>query len=285
MRSFAALSIALLVLVIAVDASSAENRQAMSPKHEAVPASLRARWLAAGRSVAGTPQQQLLDAVAAGFPAGDIVSASIGTPSGSFQPAPTIDEVGTAWLNVTVKAADQNYGRAYATWEAQLLAGAFREASHTMGLPDLLGVTTTLQYPDGTTSSPWSNAIGQPFGKTVASLADATKAINAALSSDPRFAPGSSVHFIKPLDGAAVIDVKLAHPADFPGGSSVAMALLGDPNKYEGVFIRVTDPAGKLLRVAGYATFTGVGIGESTPGNEEGIPLGPSSAPDGPATG
>jgi hypothetical protein len=232
----------------------------MSPEHQAVRTTLRARWLAAGESAAGSPQQQLLDAIVAGFPAGDIVSASIATPSGSFQPVPTIDEVGTAWLNATVKAADRNYGRAYATWEGQLLAGAFREASHTMGLPDLLGLTTTLYFPDGTTSAPWSNAIGQPFGKTVASLAHATTAINAALGSDARFASGS-VHFIKPLDGAAVIDVTLADPVDFPGESSVAMALLGDPNQYEGVFLRVTDPAGKLLGVSGYATFTGVGIG------------------------
>ena len=125
-----------------------------------VPSSLRSRWLAAARGARsvgfGNPaQEQLLAAILKGFPSGDVVSATIGAPpTPDFKAFPAIGEVGETWLYVTVKANDRDYGTFFANWEAQLVAGAFREASWRMQLPNLLGVTTTAEYPDGARVNP-----------------------------------------------------------------------------------------------------------------------------------
>src|SRR5438552_9041805 len=129
-----------------------------------------------------------------------------------------------------------------------------------MQLPNLLGVTTTAEYPDGGKSEPWSAAIAAPFGKRTLSAQAALANVDARIKADHRFST-SSVSIIRPLDGAPILTVTLSEAASVARGESMALAVFGDLEQYEGSFVKVVDSSGSVVRVAGYATFTGIGIG------------------------
>ena len=98
--------------------------------------------------------------------------------------------------------------------------------------------------------------------------------MDARIKADHRFST-SSVSIIRPLDGAPILTVTLSEAASVARGESMALAVFGDLEQYEGSFVKVVDSSGSVVWVAGYATFTGIGIGVGAPptgGTIDGVP-------------
>jgi Family of unknown function (DUF6281) len=154
----------------------------------------------------------------------------------------------SALVSVTVTATDRGVELAAelgpdadlrGEWEAWLVAGAFRDRSHELGLPAVVG----LAIGDDRISiagGPWSGGLDDPR----------------ALSREVHGADGrSSVHF----DEYALLQPAGVVPAiTFKVGEEAAAAFLkqqlprfleelGDPWRYEGFYFRVESPEGEAL--------------------------------------
>jgi hypothetical protein len=206
----------------------------------------------------------LLQAILQGFPPSDFVDAKVGPVPSGFQEEPALGEIGKNWLYITVRARDEGAGKPYARWEAQLVAGAFRQTSHEAGLPELLGSTTTVLLPNGATEAPVSAVIAAPLGQPAISQSEAHARIRARIAKDSRLGR-SILAFVRGLDAAPVVTTTLSNAAAFRPAESVATALFGLNNDYEGTFVTVLGPDGQALRANGFAGRTGIGFSWSPP--------------------
>jgi hypothetical protein len=253
-------------------AASSGALAASTNRHEhvlmasSVPPGLEQRIVAidtrkSGSSGGPTDEETLIKAVLRGFPP-DFVEVKLGIPPSGFEQNDSLGEVGTRWVYATIRARDAGPGMPFARWEAELVAGALREAPHALGLPGVLGSTTVVVRPDG--SSVRSSAvIAVPVGQTVITENQAAARINNHRARDPRLA-NTTVGFVHPLQAAAVLTTTLPELHAFRPGESVAAALLGPVNDYEGAFVTVRDPTGRPIRAVGFANTTGAGFSWSS---------------------
>jgi hypothetical protein len=264
-RRRSALSLLVLAALIAAAALTASAKgNKVVPMEARLPDQLQQRLAAVERvrraRLGARPaddQQLLVEAILRGLPP-DFVDVKVGSPPEGFQQAPQIGEVGTRWVYVTVRARDGGAGMPFARWEAELVAGALREASHAVGLPDVLGSTTTVLRPDGI-SERSSGVIAVPFGERVATEAQAGTRIRNSRDRDPRLRK-TTLTFVHALHASPVVITTLPAMGSFQPGESVAAALLGPVTDYEGAFVMVRDPNGRTIRAVGYASTTGVGF-------------------------
>jgi hypothetical protein len=249
------------------DEHSAEAARPRSAQR--MPGEFRARLpkaLAAKPSPArAQTQAQVLAAVLQGMPAGDIADAHVGEPPAGFVPAPSLGEVGTAWVYVTVRAPDHTDGNVVAEWESNLIGGAIREANHALKLPDVLGQTTTIVYPDATSFGPNSQVNAQPFARATLARTVALDRIRTRLAQRPEFAR-VSLSVLEPYGVAVLATVWLDGNSTLGARRSAALEAFGDLDDYEGTLVRVLDSSGSVVRIAAYSARTGVGSGWSRPG-------------------
>ena len=254
------------------------KQQANAARSKGVPTQFRARLTKIAAVQRSTPhlptQAEVLAAVLQAVPGDDIADAHVGGPPPGFVAAPSLGEIGTAWVYVTVRASNHTDGNVVTYWESSLVAGAFREASHALNLSDVLGYTTTVVNPDATSFGPNAQVIGQPFVQQTLAKTAALDRIRARLAGRPQFVR-SSLEVLQPYGAAVRATVWLAPNAKLKRGESAALDVFGDIHDYEGTLLRVVDSSGSIIRITAHSTLTGTGSGWSRPGEgPDGVPLG-----------
>jgi len=201
---------------------------------------------------------QLFLAVVRGLPPQDVLRASLG-------PAPKGWGRGGAgshdWAYINLRSAVDNNPHTYAVqWEAEIAAGAYREAASLLHLPSLAGVSVGVTYPHGKDAVPFIHTIGRDSGITAISEAAATNRIKNHLSGQKRFIDWR-LAFVQGLQAAPVVTLRFRTPDEFASAREALPFVFGATTDYEGVLLKVVDDHGKLLRVASVANRTGVNAG------------------------
>ena len=219
-------------------------------------------------SSGGPSENALLRRVVAGTDHSIVVNAVIGTPPEGFQEAPQFGELGHRWLYLEMKADGTEGGLVEPNWEAMLTAGAYRDLAHAANLPDLLGYTVQLQFPDHSLSAPDSTVIAQPFTHDV--IADDQRAADAVASHVRRVAGlrGSSMRILHAASPAVVETLTVTDPRTLlsEGLGSLQQSVFGEINDYDGTLVRLVDANGDLVGISGYSTRLGIGTGWAAPG-------------------
>jgi hypothetical protein len=260
----------LLALVVACTVASAGASQltaanvARPVSVDRLPESLRTR-LAIVRARAGadshapaTVARQLLEAVVAGLPAGQVAAAVLApSPHASSGHIPGV--VGHTWLYLKVRAPANNVANEYiATWQGEIVAGAFRQASQDLGLDGLRGVSITAVYPDGRSGSPFSHVIARPLGLRAQSEAAIASVVRRNLSRNHRFVD-AHLRFINVYSAVPIVTLRFANPTAYSRVSDAATAIFGDSSQYEGLLLEVVQPSGRVVRLVAIANRTGSG--------------------------
>jgi hypothetical protein len=179
-------AVAVLVMVLAAGTGSAAG--------DRLPPGLLARLAVVQQRARAHPGQpatratQLLAAVIAGLPANSVVDARLALPPKGWS-ATTPGVVGHSWLYLRMHSSGEStYHQRIAEWEAEVIAGGFRQASHDLGLDGLRGVSTTVVDPRRRASSPFIGVIATALGGPAPTEAHMRQRIEANLSHDRRFA-------------------------------------------------------------------------------------------------
>jgi hypothetical protein len=214
-------------------------------------------------SSGGPGENALLRRVVAGVDASIVSNAVLGDPPTGFQAEPRFGEVGNRWLYLEMKADGTERGLVEPNWEAMLVTGAYRDLAHTANLPDLLGYTVQLRFPDRSLSAPDSTVIAQPFTHNV--IADDQRAAAAVKTHVQQMAGvrGESMRVLHAASPAIVETLTAANPAELlkDGLGSIQQSVFGDINDYDGVLVRVVDGDGKIVATAAYSVRLGLGTG------------------------
>ena len=227
--------------------------------------------------IGGSPQQKALaQTIASGIDAVPIARIEIGPPPNGFAPNPNLGELGTTWIVVHPTVVDpQEGGKVIAQWASELFAGAFRDISHSRGMPDVLGARVVFESPDGSSEFAGASVIATPFDQPVdsgdaASLGQLLRARLQRL----RFLEASSVSFQVPDKLAPIVTETTDDPAAFihANGPALFEASLGAFDRFEGSLLVVKDGSGHVVRVNAYNARTGLGATWIRPGSSlEGV--------------
>jgi hypothetical protein len=197
-----------------------------------------------------------------------VVNAVLGAPPDGFQEAPQFGELGHRWLYLEMKADGTEGGLVEPNWEAMLAAGAYRDLAHAANLPDVLGYTVQLQFPDHSLSAPDSTVIAQPFTHDV--ITDDQRAADAVIAHVRQIAGlrGASMRVLHAASPSVVETLTVTNPTTLlsEGLGSLQQSVFGEINDYEGTLVRVVDANGDLVATSGYSTRLGIGTGWSKPG-------------------
>jgi hypothetical protein len=196
------------------------------------------------------------------------VNAILGAPPERFQEAPQFGEVGHRWLYLEMKADGTEGGLVEPNWKAMLAAGAYRDLAHAANLPDLLGYTVQLRFPDQSLSGPDSTVVAQPFAHDV--ITDDQRAADAVNSHVRRIAGlrGASMRLLHAASPAVVETLTVTNPTPLlsKGLGSLQQSVFGEINDYDGTLLRIVDAKGSLVATSAYSTRLGIGTGWSKPG-------------------
>jgi hypothetical protein len=217
-------------------------------------------------SSGGPGENALLRRVIAGVDASIVLGAVLGAPPEGFQAEPRFGEVGNRWLYLEMKADGTERGLVEPNWEAMLVTGAYRDLAHAANLPDLLGYTVQLRFPDRSLSAPDSTAIAQPFTHDV--IADDQRAAASVKAHVQQMAVrGESMRVLHAASPAIAETLSAANPADLlkDGLGSIQQSVFGDINDYDGALVRVVDGDGKVVATAAYSARLGIGTGWADP--------------------
>jgi len=207
-------------------------------------------------------QLDLLSQILGGVDRNLFVAARIGAPPAGFEAAPRFGELGSAWLYLTLKADGTEAGLVQPNWEASIVAGAFRDLAHAGSLPDVLGYSVQLVFPNGMASALDSSVIAEPFSHRVTQEdADALANARGRLAS-LEHVRGSSERILHAAAPAIVETITTDDAESFVSRySSLQDAVFGDLANYDATFVRVVDGNGKLVAVSGFSTRVGAGEG------------------------
>jgi hypothetical protein len=164
-------------------------------------------------------ETRLLSRIASGMDASILGSLRLGQPPEGFTADPAIGATGTAWLYVTVKAPYESSAVVKASWQADLIAGAYRDLSHASGLPDLLGYSISVDFPDGRVLPAGASlAVGDfEHGAGVTNAASLTDVITQRLTTVSAQVGGFSstkVSFVQPAGLAPVVVIRANDPGE-----------------------------------------------------------------------
>lgn len=197
-----------------------------------------------------------------------VLNAVLGAPPDGFQEAPQFGEVGHRWLYLEMKADGTEGGLVEPNWEAMLAAGAYRDLAHAANLPDLLGYTVQLRFPDQSLSASDSTVIAQPFMHDV--ITDDQRAAEAVNTHVRQIAGlrGASMRLLHAASPAVVETLTVTNPTPLlsEGLGSLQQSVFGEINDYDGTLVRIIDANGNLVATSAYSTRLGIGTGWSKPG-------------------
>jgi hypothetical protein len=157
--------------------------------------------------------------------------------------------------------SEQNspYQHRIAEWQAEIIAGGFREASSDLGLDGLRGISTTVIDPQHKTSTPSMHVITAARGMRTPSETHMRRQIEANLSHDSRLAE-ARLRFIHAYGPVPIVTVRFEPPNAFDTAQDAIRPIFGDPKTYEGFLLKVVDASGKIIRLAALSNRTGAGF-------------------------
>jgi hypothetical protein len=166
-------------------------------------------------------------------------------PAQGWQPSARLEAYGDDWLTIHVRS-EVGAGTVAATWKAELLGGAFRDAAHARSVATVLGLTRVVEYPSGRTRESGALKTG-PFTHDVAQASpqEVARELRSGFEgiADEAGLERVVVRFIKPTRLAAVIDLFARDPALF--GRVEAPRSKG----LEGWLVRLHGPSGKVVAI------------------------------------
>ena len=216
-------------------------------------------WTASLR--AATPAEGSVVRQVSSFAGSDLLKAGLGSPPDGFVAAPQFGELGATWLYLQLAAADRSGAAVVANWQAMLIAGAYRDAAHTRNLPDLLGYSVQLSFPDGTVSGIDSTVIAEPFTHAVRDAATVQQDVARRVSAL------AGVHLTgEKTRNTGIGDAIVATVATTPdhvarrGLPQLTTDVFDDPGAPEGSLLVVEDEStGAVIAVSGFSARTGIG--------------------------
>lgn len=195
-----------------------------------------------------------------------IVAARIGGPPTGFTgsegnlPVPEQLALGR-WLNSTVVVADDGPGALRAVWEADLVAGALRDAVHAGGGPEIVGSEIALRLPDG-------RVLEHAFGG-IGDIAYQQDFENPSASDLEAQIRRSFAEFGLEVTGFETVAIEQTAPAVVATSSDatsavtdlhkIVTATFGLPPRYEGYYLEIRDTAGAPVVIRTAAFRSGVG--------------------------
>ena len=268
-------SLARLAVVLGVAAALASGCGAAESANGGegrLPAPVSTSSAAAGREVfarlvaGGTAdQRELLGEILATLREPLVATVEIGpVPEGFTTPAEHADAV---WVSYEVGAGDRAES-VRATWQANLVTGAFRARSLERGLPFVLGKSIVIRFSDGTLEDAGMALVEPPATDgpiSAGQQAELGRLIQSAVArSGARL---QSLSFSKPYHLAVEVHVTVNDPAQFVrriderihtifGGLEDA----AQP-RVEGAYLEARDSTGASFYARGYAVRVAEGVG------------------------
>jgi hypothetical protein len=214
----------------------------------------------------GTPDE-MLGEILSRYGGTEIVGARLTGPPADFEPTdgsvPTPpDFLAGQWLHTAVTAGSDGPEAVRSFWEADLVAGALRDAMHNYGNTPLYASEIDLQLPDGTVMTGASGGIGdvaydQEFTGDV--TADGLNHDILSVLVDAGLTI-KSVAIINADQSAPAIVAETSDPAGFVAKADPTLvAAYGVPPRYEGYYLEVDDEAGAPVFIQSTSFRTGVG--------------------------
>jgi hypothetical protein len=218
--------------------------------------------------------------------ASTIEEVALGLPPGCPADCPDPEKPVATWLELTVRAPDQGPGRVRAYWEGLLAAGAFRDESYARGLPEVLGKTINVMYPDGTVERGPETVISQPMLHNIAQ--SSTSTIETLFTDGAKRANVriESLTFLQPMRQATALIISASdakslvqHRDEFLNDLAGDIAYDENP-LVEGILIEVRDDAGQPITSSAYSVRTGEGLGWTRPDLAEDVTSSAGLVPD-----
>lgn len=195
----------------------------------------------------------------------DIASASLGAAPPDFEltdravEAPPELKDGK-WLYFTVKAQSDSWEAIRSVWEADLVAGVFRDAMHALG-ETLFATRIALALPDGRVVDSSFGGLGdvtfhQQFDSP--DLASSDEELRDLASREGLKV--LSIDYLKIDQIAPILVLETSEPARVVHDSGqLVLKLFGDPPRYEGYYLEVRDSGGDPVFVQSTAFRAGAG--------------------------
>jgi hypothetical protein len=211
------------------------------------------------RAALSTPAGRLLRAIVAGLPPRSVDEARLALPPPGSSGPGIPGQIGHSWLYLRMRTHGRDaYQERVSQWQGELIAGAFRQASHDLGLDGIRGVSTALVYPNGKTSDTSMHVLVADFGLPAQDPQAMRRRISSRVAQDARFLD-ARIAFVHAY--GAVPIVKLRYRPNVAIRAVAALSsVFGDPADYEGVLLEVEDASGRTVRLAARATGAGVGF-------------------------
>jgi len=193
------------------------------------------------------------------------IRATLGPPPQGFAASRSYGAFGTRWLRVVShvkRRSDVNETKI--TWQGEMVAGALRDRLHGIGM-DLLGVTVSAVYANGSKQAFGSNLIGGPFTHRFDKrpLAKQRAGLERMIASLPHVVH-SSLTFENALGRAPVLSITTDNAQAFLRDAHIRIGA-GHSTPWAGEFFAVSDETGKTLRAHGYSILSQTGVGFGGP--------------------
>jgi hypothetical protein len=235
------------------------------------------------RGLGSTPGE-ILAAVLARMNSKAIADGTITGPPNGFQPTDDANVpvpgyfADGRWARLTVLAtALTPEATTRPIWEANLVAGALRDAMHANGLPRLISSQVSVALPNGRIIKDVGGGVGDvAFDQTFSSAPSQsiTSLIQSAATQLGLTVDSIKiVNAVQPAPAVVVTTSDTQQFADNP--DAVLTALFGAPGTYEGEYLEVHDASGTVAFIQGSAFRTGVGQRWFNPAIFPGIRPGP----------
>lgn len=211
--------------------------------------------------------QNVIDEIVSRFGGANVAAAVVGVPPEIVY---STDDAGSSgrqrtatdhWLymNVRVPAAGprENLG----LWEANLVAGAARDAILEKRLGTVLGETVNLVLPDGSIADTL-NGLGGPSTVAGTSLTPAEIAAPIRASAESAGLSVRTVRVLTPSGAAPIVTATTRDPAGFVGSAhdtDFVARLFGGYGAHDGFFLEVYDAHGAAVYVQDFAARAGTG--------------------------
>jgi hypothetical protein len=147
-------------------------------------------------------------------------------------------------------------------WEANVVIGAVHDAMHRARAGTVMGSTTTVVDNGGRVIGRFGSAMMSTGAASV--HADSATAIVASIRTRANAAGLRliRVHASRPLGVAISVTATTSHPSAFIAATARAALvehIFSAPRSYDGFYLRVVDPMGRLVLIQDVATRVGAG--------------------------
>ena len=262
-----------LTAFVALTTLTASGQQQVTPKRVSISALLKKDLVVhyAGSVRTNVPLPSLspvVERVVAGLDPAVLRKVTVGSPpdTASESDLPGVRNVlpeNALWLYVDVVEPDQGPGMVDGYWQAEMLAGAIRDAAAAEGLPPVIGMTIRAVLRNGSEAPTGSGGERIDHARTPTSILGWTpQTLKTEIQARSRL-PGvtlGNISLVQPLGLGAKIDVTVNERSGKAVGQAIR-SLIGDSRgQLEGILFRIYDRSGRLISASASATRTSSGV-------------------------